>query len=60
MVLQLWLSPLPLLRMLMKIAKWHREKVENLMYRWGLTSYQMLWLSFLKGLVVGVASGALI
>ena len=41
----------------MKLIQWHRERVENLAYRSGLSMYQMSWLSFLKGLVFGFLIG---
>ncbi len=39
------------------LIDWHKEKVDNLMYRMGLSFYQLSWLAFVKGIVVGYIIG---
>lgn len=34
---------------------WHKTYIKRIQQRFGLSKYQMLWLSFGKGLVVGYA-----
>ena len=35
------------------LTRWHRNLIARVQRRLGLSGYQMLWISFLKGLVLG-------
>tara|TARA_E500000331_G_scaffold247888_1_gene238274 strand:+ start:232 stop:378 length:147 start_codon:yes stop_codon:yes gene_type:complete len=43
-----------------KLIDWHKEKVDNVMYRMGLSFYQLNWLAFVKGIVIGYIIGVYI
>ena len=35
------------------VALWHKTYIKRLRQRFGLSKYQMLWITFGKGLVIG-------
>ena len=35
------------------MLNWHKKKVEKYMNKFGFSSYQMMWISLLKGIVIG-------
>tara|TARA_B100000575_G_C22673655_1_gene410525 strand:+ start:281 stop:412 length:132 start_codon:yes stop_codon:yes gene_type:complete len=35
------------------MLNWHKNQVENFMKKFGFSSYQTMWISFIKGIVVG-------
>ncbi len=37
-----------------KIIKWHKELTNIFMNKTGIDSYQLAWLSWIKGLITGV------
>ncbi len=37
-----------------KIIKWHKEKTKKFMNKTGLDSYQLAWVSWVKGLITGI------
>ena len=37
------------------VERWHKTYIKRTRQRFGLSKYQMLWLTFGKGLVVGYA-----
>jgi len=43
----------------MKIAQWHKDKMNNVADRLGLSAYQIMWIAFAKGIVIGYLIGAL-
>ena len=45
------------MKAVMGLIDWHKNKVDNLMYRMGLSSYQLGWLAFVKGVVIGYIIG---
>lgn len=36
------------------MLKWHKEIIEKIRVNWGITHYQLYWLAFVKGLVIGI------
>tara|TARA_B100001175_G_scaffold250807_1_gene218017 strand:- start:235 stop:372 length:138 start_codon:yes stop_codon:yes gene_type:complete len=32
---------------------WHKRLVEKTLKAWGISNYQAMWISFLKGLIIG-------
>jgi len=43
--------------MMMRLIEWHREKMNDLADRFGLSAYQIVWIAFLKGAVLGYLAG---
>ncbi len=39
---------------LMTLARWHQRQISKIQQKMGLSDYQILWLSFAKGLIIGV------
>ena len=37
------------------VERWHKTYIKQIRQRFGLSKYQMLWLTFSKGLAVGYA-----
>ena len=37
----------------MSIIKWHKNQVNSICKRLGISAYGALWVSFLKGLIIG-------
>ena len=37
------------------VERWHKTYIKRIRQRFGLSQYQMLWLTFGKGLAVGYA-----
>jgi len=35
------------------VARWHKTYVKRIRERFGLSKYQMLWITFGKGLLIG-------
>jgi hypothetical protein len=35
--------------------KWHKKLIENTLKKFGISNYLALWISFLKGLIIGGA-----
>ena len=35
------------------VARWHKTSIKRIRQRFGLSKYQMLWITFGKGLVIG-------
>ena len=40
-----------------RLIEWHRELLNNMADRFGLTAYQITWVAFAKGLVFGYLIG---
>ncbi|MFL0781488.1 MAG: hypothetical protein AB8E74_05860 [Prochlorococcus sp.] len=38
----------------MTLARWHQRQISKIQQKMGLSDYQILWLSFAKGLIIGV------
>ena len=36
-----------------KIVKWHKSKIKWWKSKTGMSNYQLLWTSFIKGLIIG-------
>lgn len=36
-----------------KLIQWHKDILNDIVYRFDLSFYQMLWLAFAKGIVIG-------
>ena len=43
--------------MLDKMKKWHINLIEKVQKYTGLSKYQIIWLGFLEGLVIGIFIG---
>ena len=43
--------------MLNKLKKWHNNSIEKVQKYTGLSNYQIIWLGFLEGLVIGIFIG---
>ncbi len=39
------------------LKRWHIKKLEKLQEMTGLSQYQILWLAFIEGLIIGVIIG---
>jgi len=37
------------------MINWHKKYVDNVLKSWGISNYQAMWISFLKGLIIGGA-----
>ena len=37
------------------MINWHKKYVDNVLKSWGISYYQAMWISFLKGLIIGGA-----
>ena len=35
------------------VARWHKTYIKRIRQRFGLSKYQMLWITFGKGLLIG-------
>ena len=35
------------------VARWHKTYIKRIRHRFGLSKYQMLWITFGKGLLIG-------
>ena len=35
------------------VARWHKAYIKRIRQRFGLSKYQMLWITFGKGLLIG-------
>jgi hypothetical protein len=44
----------------MKVIQWHKDLMNSLADRFGLSTYQVVWLGFLKGAVIGYLTGVLL
>ncbi len=40
-----------------RLIKWHKDKLNDFAYRWDLSAYQVLWITFIKGLFIGYIIG---
>jgi hypothetical protein len=40
-----------------KLIKWHFELVDKVHRLTGLSNYQIIWISFLEGLLIGILIG---
>jgi len=40
-----------------KLIKWHFELVDKVQRLTGLSNYQIIWISFLEGLLIGILIG---
>lgn len=36
-----------------KLIQWHKDMLNNMVYRFDLSFYQMVWVAWIKGLVIG-------
>ena len=43
--------------MFKKMRDWHGNKITEIQKRFGLTNYQILWISFLEGIFIGIVLG---
>ncbi len=43
--------------MINKFIEWHKDKINNTANNFGLSKYQLLWISAAKGVVVGYIIG---
>ena len=41
-----------------KMIQWHKDKMNDLAFRFDLTAYQITWIAFAKGAVIGYLVGA--
>jgi len=41
-----------------RLAKWHKELLSNMADRLGLSAYQIIWIAFAKGAIIGSLIGA--
>jgi hypothetical protein len=46
--------------MIDKLNKWFRNFVFNFMYEFNLDEYHIAWISWLKGVIVGIIIGVLL
>jgi hypothetical protein len=35
------------------MIEWHKKYVEKVLKLWGISNYQGMWISFIKGLIIG-------
>tara|TARA_B110000305_G_scaffold89146_1_gene100500 strand:- start:3160 stop:3291 length:132 start_codon:yes stop_codon:yes gene_type:complete len=35
------------------VIQWHKKYVEKILKLWGISNYQAMWISFIKGLLLG-------
>ena len=40
-----------------RLVKWHRDFLNNIADMLGLSAYQIVWIAFIKGLVLGYLIG---
>tara|TARA_B100000965_G_C19540862_1_gene735517 strand:- start:44 stop:193 length:150 start_codon:yes stop_codon:yes gene_type:complete len=40
-----------------KIREWHAKKIQEIQKIFGLTNYQILWITFFEGAMVGIILG---
>jgi branched-subunit amino acid ABC-type transport system permease component len=43
-----------------RLIEWHKDLLDDLANRLGLSVYQLVWIAFLKGAVVGAVAGVLL
>jgi len=43
-----------------RLIQWHKDLMNNLTDRFGLSAYQVAWIAFLKGVVIGYLAGVLL
>ena len=43
-----------------KLKTWHINLIENVQKNTGISNYQIVWLSFLEGLIIGLVIGYLL
>ena len=41
-----------------RLVKWHKQIFEDLQWFWGFSAYQLTWIAFGKGAVIGYLVGA--
>ena len=42
---------------LKKIREWHGKKIQEIQNTFGITNYQVLWITFIEGVIIGVILG---
>ncbi|SUZ52241.1 uncharacterized protein METZ01_LOCUS5095 [marine metagenome] len=35
------------------MIEWHKKYVDKVLKLWGMSNYQGMWISFIKGLIIG-------
>ena len=35
------------------MIEWHKKHVDKVLKLWGMSNYQGMWISFIKGLIIG-------
>ena len=45
------------MKLLNKLKKWHINLIEKVQKYSGLSNYQIIWLGFLEGLLIGILIG---
>ena len=43
-----------------RLIEWHKGLLDDLVNRLGLSVYQLVWIAFLKGAVIGYLAGVLL
>ncbi len=43
-----------------RLIEWHKDLLDDLANRLGLSVYQLVWIAFLKGAVIGYLAGVLL
>jgi len=43
-----------------RLVQWHKGLMNDIADRFGLSAYQIVWIGFLKGVVLGYAAGVLL
>ncbi len=43
-----------------RLIQWHKDLMNSLADRLGLSAYQVVWIAFLKGAVIGYVAGVLL
>jgi len=46
--------------MMKRLIEWHKDLMNGLADRFGLSVYQVVWIAFLKGAVIGYLAGVLL
>jgi len=36
------------------MIKWHKKKLDNIMKKFGLNTYQIAWISYVKGVIITI------
>ena len=46
--------------MIKKLRSWHGKKISEIQDKFGLTNYQILLISFIEGIIIGIIIGYIV